>query len=130
MSRQVVVSNKKFMHRIFILTIFLIANPSVTDCWFKSSNQSDCPTVSVTCPESDDFTKPMKFKAKVVGRKTHGAVSYNWSITKGTIRNGQGTPVIEVDLNGQDCEGLTATVEINGYDPNCPRVASCTTCLR
>ena len=118
------------MHRIFILTIFLMANPSSTDRWFKSSNQSDCPTVSVTCPESDDSTKPMKFKANLAGGKAQRELSYNWSVTKGTIKSGQGTPTIEVDLNGQDCEGLTATVEINGYDPNCPRVASCTTCLR
>ena len=118
------------MHRIFILTIFLIANPSSTDCWFESSNQSDCPTISVTCPESDDSSKPMKFKANVVGGKTHGEVSYNWSITKGTIKNGQGTSTIEVDLSGRDCDGLTATVEIGGLDVDCPKVASCTVCTR
>ncbi len=118
------------MLSILILTVFLLTNPLSTHCRFKSSNQSDCPTVSVTCPDSPDSGKPVKFRANAVGGKARGELSYSWSITKGTIKSGQGTPTIEVDLNGQDCEGPTATVEINGYDPNCPRVASCTTCIR
>ena len=106
-----------------------MAIPSSSDCRFKFSNQSDCPTVSVTCPDSDS-TKPVKFKAKVVGGKSHGSLSYNWSITKGTIKNGQGTSTIELDLNGQDCDGLTATVEVGGLDVDCPKVASCTVFIR
>ena len=118
------------MGRILILAVFLMAIPASADCWFKFSNQSDCPTVSVICPDNPDSGKPMKFRANAVGGKARGELSYSWSVTKGTIKSGQGTPTIEVDLNGQDCEGLTATVEINGYDPNCPRVASCAVCIR
>src|SRR5260370_30569766 len=113
------------MCRILLLTVFLMAIPSSSDCRFKFSNQSDCPTVSVTCPESADSGK-LIFKASVTGGKAQRELSDNWSVTKGTIKSGQGTPTIEVDLNGQDCEGLTATVEVNGYDPNRPSVAACT----
>src|SRR6266496_3987167 len=117
------------MRRI-LLTVLLIAIPSSVDCWFRFSNRSDCPTISVACPDSVDSGKPVKFKVNVAGGKAQRELSYSWSVTKRTIKSGQGTATIEVDLNGQDCEGLTATVEINGYDPNCPRVASCTTCIR
>jgi hypothetical protein len=51
---------------------------------------------------------------------------YGWSVTKGKIVFGQGTAVIEVDATGVDLEGLTATVEVSGFHPECPRVASCT----
>ena len=44
---------------------------------------------------------------------------------KRVLRQGQGTAVIEVDVTGVDLEGLTATVEANGFEPNCNRAASC-----
>jgi len=117
------------MLSIFFLTVFLLTNSSSIDCRFKSSDQADCPTINVSCPDSVDSGKPLKFKVNVSGGKAQRELSYNWSVSKGTIKSGQGTTTIEVDLNGQDCEGVTATVEVNGYDPNCPRVASCTTCI-
>ena len=123
------------MRRILLLTVFLMAIPSSSDCRFKFSNQSDCPTVSVTCPDSDS-TKPVKFKAKSSGREIarvafvqlehYQGNDQEW----GTIKNGQGTSTIELDLNGQDCDGLTATVEVGGLDADCPKVASCTVFIR
>ena len=38
---------------------------------------------------------------------------------------GDSENVIEVEATGMDREGLTATVEIGGFDPLCARVASC-----
>jgi hypothetical protein len=118
------------MLRILILTMVLAAIPSDIDRSFKSQNQSDCPNISVSCPDDIDSTKPVKFTAKVAGGKPHGELSYGWSVTKGTIKSGQGTSTIEVDLNGQDCQGLTVTVEVNGIDPNCTRVVSCAVCIQ
>ena len=86
---------------------------------------ANCPTVSVTCPDTaSGGNTRIKFKANVTG-KPKNEISYHWSITKGTIRQGQGTAVIEVDVTGVGLEGLTATVEVNGFEPNCNRLASC-----
>src|SRR5713101_5769032 len=115
---------------ILIVTMVLAAIPSEISPSFKSQNQSDCPNVSVICPDNIDSTKTIKFTARVAGGKPHGELSYGWSVTKGTIKSGQGTSTIEVDLNGQDCQGLTATVEVNGIDPNCTRVVSCSICIQ
>lgn len=112
------------MLRILILTIVLAATPSGVVHTLEAQNP-DCAKVSVTCPDEIDTTKPVKFKARVSGGKPRGELSYNWSVTKGTIETGQGTSTIEVDLKGEDYRGLTATVEVNGFDPACPRVASC-----
>jgi len=85
----------------------------------------DCLRISVSCPDADPGGNTIRFKASVIGGKPGSEVSYNWSVSKGTISFGQGTAVIEVDVTGVDLEGLTATVELGGFDPNCNRVASC-----
>jgi hypothetical protein len=96
----------------------------------KQNQIPDCPAISVTCPDAGrGGNTPIRFKASVIGGKPRSEVSYNWSVTKGTISLGQGTAVIEVDVTGVDLEGLTATVEINGFEPNCHRVASCSTAI-
>ena len=92
----------------------------------KQNQIQDCPRISVTCPDAGrGGNTPIRFKASVIGGKPRSEVSYNWSVSKGTISQGQGTAVIEVEVTGIDLEGLTATVEISGFEPNCNRVASC-----
>ena len=96
-------------------------HPSVTKDLFQG-----CPTISVSCPSDVERNKPVKFQASIIGGKPNTVMPYGWSVTKGKITFGQGTAVIEVDVTGVDLEGLTATVEVSGFHPECPRVASCT----
>ena len=118
------------MNRILILTILLLANSLAGDSTFQTPKDPDCATINVTCPETVESGKPLKFKANVVGGKPKWEISYNWTVDKGKIAFGQGTSTIEVDLEGKDCDGVTATVELGGLDPKCPRVASCAACIR
>jgi len=53
------------------------------------------------------------------------AVTYNWSVSDGTIAGGQGTPSITIDTTGQAGKNITATVEIGGLPPECQKTASC-----
>jgi len=90
----------------------------------------DCPAISVTCPELGRAGNTrMKFIATVTGGNPRSEISYNWKVSKGTIRHGQGTAVIDVDFTGVGQDGLTATVEVKGLEPNCQRFASCTTAI-
>jgi hypothetical protein len=57
-------------------------------------------------------------------------VTYNWSVSAGTISSGQGTSSIQVDTAGLGGQTVTATVELGGLDPSCSRTASCTTGIR
>jgi hypothetical protein len=67
----------------------------------KENRIQDCPTISVTCSDAGSGgNTPIKFKASVTGDIPRSEISYNWSVTKGTIRQGQGTAVIEVDVTG------------------------------
>ncbi len=77
----------------------------------------DCPTLTVDGPSG--VTNPgsmMSFTANVTG----GAdVTYNWSVSAGSIASGQGTSAISVDTTGLAGQTVTATVTIGGLDPNC-----------
>jgi hypothetical protein len=86
-----------------------------------------CPTVSVSCPSDVDQGQPITFTASVSGDMT---VTYNWSVSAGTISGGQGTSSITVDTAGLGGQTVTATVELGGLDPSCSRTASCTTGVR
>jgi hypothetical protein len=86
-----------------------------------------CPAVSVSCPSDVDQGSPITFTASVNGDAN---VTYNWSVSAGTISGGQGTSSITVDTAGLGGQTVTATVELGGLDPSCSRTASCTTSIR
>jgi len=75
----------------------------------------DCPTLDINGPSgTTNPGSPMTFTAT-----TSGDVTYNWSVSAGTISSGQGTSSITVDTTGLAGQTVTATVELGGLDPNC-----------
>lgn len=84
----------------------------------------NCPTLSVSGPGSEvPSTDMMTFTANTSGGSVDG-VTYNWTVSSGTIVEGQGTPVIKV--SGEQKTNVTATVEIGGSGlcPDCTKTAS------
>ncbi|MEP7076615.1 MAG: hypothetical protein ABI878_12485, partial [Acidobacteriota bacterium] len=70
----------------------------------------------------------MTFTANVSGG-SQDTVTYNWTVSEGTIASGQGTPSITVTAPMSAAGGnITATVEIGGMDAscNCPKDSSAT----
>jgi hypothetical protein len=58
-------------------------------------------------------------------------VTYNWSVSAGTITSGQGTPTITVDTANLAGQSITATLSVGGADPACSgTTASCTTAVK
>src|SRR5215471_18332642 len=112
------------MNRL-LLILFLLAI-SLLNRQVQDPNLA-CPVLKVTCPEVVESGKTIKFKASVTGGKSK-EISYNWTVDKGRIVFGQGTATIEVDLEGEDCKNVTATVELGGVDPSCSRAGQCTAC--
>ena|SRR5580765_6559849 len=82
---------------------------------------ADCPTITVACPEAGST---IEFTAKVSPENAKLKLTYRWTVTRGEIKSGQGTPQITVyaDRNGQ---GLGASVEVLGLRANCANKASC-----
>lgn len=86
-----------------------------------------CPTnleVSVTPAEPVDAGQELTFTATLTqGTDTP---TYNWTVSAGTILEGQGTPLIKVSTDGRQGSSITATVELGGIDPSCRNTASAT----
>ena len=84
-----------------------------------------CPTVTVSCPDSVMDGSSGTVSANVSNAGTPAISTYNWTVSGGTITSGQGTPSITVDTTGKGGTTITATLEVGGADPNCPRTWSC-----
>jgi hypothetical protein len=88
-----------------------------------------CPTVSVSCASTADPGTPIKFTASVSGGEGL-TLTYNWSVSAGTITSGQSTNEITVDTTGLGGQTVTATVSLGGVDPSCTgTTASCSTSI-
>jgi len=97
---------------------------TIADC---TGCKPPCPTVSVSCPADVDLGAPITFTASGAGDMN---VTYNWSVSAGTISSGQGTSSITVDSTSLGGQTVTATVELGGLDPSCSRTASCSTSVK
>lgn len=89
----------------------------------QAQGQGLCPTFSVTCPDTSDGST-FKFTANI---SPSAKMTFNWTVSTGTIISGQGTPAISVDTSGFAKQPFTATVEVIGLPKDCPNVASCST---
>lgn len=93
----------------------------------------DCAQISVSGPAG--ITQPgesMTFTANVSGG-TSSNLTYNWTVSAGTITSGQGTPSITVSTTREMADSnVTATVDVGGQcadsvaagGPKCPSQAS------
>ena len=81
---------------------------------------ADCPHVVVSCPDSINGSSSVSFTATVTPVPN---VKYVWTVSAGTITQGQGTATVTVAIRGD--RTLTATVEVIGFPAPCPNTASC-----
>ncbi len=95
----------------------------VVDCDCKQV--CECPTLTVDGPRESVLPgETMTFTANVVGGNQQ-SVTYNWTVSQGTIESGQGTPQIVVGTEGLGRTTIRATVKISGEEGcNCDSEAS------
>ena len=85
-----------------------------------------CPTITVDCPtQLVELGQSATVSANISGGPPNMSLTYNWSVSGGSISGGQGTPSITVDTTGAGGQTITATVEVGGLAPECQRTASC-----
>jgi len=82
-----------------------------------------CPEVSIICPTDIVPDQPLTFSSNVAGHSPRVTPVYNWTVSAGTITDGQGTPTIRVDTTGLAGQTVRATLSMDGYSLDCP--ASC-----
>lgn len=78
-----------------------------------------CPHVQVICPQNVVLDQPLTFTSNVAGGTNVGTPIYNWTISDGTIIEGQGTPTIKVDITGLAGQTVKATLSMGGYPVEC-----------
>ena len=82
-----------------------------------------CPNVGITCPTKIAIDQPLTFTSNVSSTTSGVAPIYNWSVSAGSIIQGQGTPTIKVDTTGLAGQTIKATLSMSGYTLECS--ASC-----
>jgi len=83
-----------------------------------------CPNVGIVCPDRVVVGEPLTFSSNISGGTGNVAPIYNWTVSAGTIIDGQGTSTIHVDTNGLAGQSLTAKLSMGGYTLDCS--ATCT----
>ena len=82
-----------------------------------------CATISLSGPS--EIIQPgstATVSANVSGAP--GSVSYNWTVSCGSIISGQGSPTITVDTTACPGRSVTATLEVGGLAPECQNTKS------
>jgi len=85
-----------------------------------------CPTVTVSCPDTGAGGVEMTYTANVSGGDPNVTPTFNWTVSAGTISSGQGTSSISVDTTGTAGQTITATVDVGGFSRECRTSNSCT----
>jgi hypothetical protein len=83
-----------------------------------------CPSVAIECPDRVVLGEPLTFRSTVTDGTPGVRQIYNWTVSAGTIIDGQGTDTIHVDTTGLAGQSVTATLSMGGYNLDCS--ASCT----
>jgi PKD-like domain len=82
--------------------------------------QPVCPAVEIVCPTQIAIDQPLTFSSRLAGG-VPATVSpvYNWTVSAGTIIEGQGTSTIKVDTKGLGGQTVNASLSVGGYNLDC-----------
>lgn len=78
-----------------------------------------CPAVEITCPTTIGIDQPLTFTSNYNGGTPGITPVYNWTVSAGTIVEGQGTDRIKVDTTGLAGQTIRASLSLGGYNLEC-----------
>lgn len=78
-----------------------------------------CPNVLITCPDRVVAGQPLTFTSTATGGSGNVTPAYRWTVSGGTIIEGQGTTSIKVDTTGLGGQTIKASFSVDGYPTNC-----------
>ena len=82
--------------------------------------QPACPAIEISCPTTIAVDQPITFTSRYTGGVPANVNPvYNWTVSAGTIIEGQGTNTIKVDTKGLGGETVRATLSMGGYSLEC-----------
>jgi hypothetical protein len=94
-------------------SVSVLVNPCV-------AVQPVCPAIEIVCPTDVAFGQPITFTSRLTGGvPANTNALYNWTVTAGTIIEGQGTDTIKVDTAGLGGQTVSASLSVGGYNLEC-----------
>jgi hypothetical protein len=78
-----------------------------------------CPAVEISCPTAVAIDQPLTFSSKLSGGTPGMNPVYNWTVSAGTITEGQGTDTIKVNTTGLAGQTIRASLSVGGYNLEC-----------
>ena len=93
---------------------------------FAEDTPASCPKVNVSCPDTVKSGADLTFTVAVSGGASGVTPTYNWTVSAGSIKSGQGTSTIVVDTADTGGQTITATVDVGGFARECSTSSSCT----
>jgi len=82
--------------------------------------QPVCPAIEIVCPTTIGIDQPLTFSSRYSGGVPANINPvYNWTVSAGTITEGQGTGTIKVDTTGLAGQTVRASLSIGGYNLEC-----------
>jgi hypothetical protein len=107
------------LQRIAVSLVMLAAIIFGLQFFPSSADGADkCPSITVTGVAGDGPSA--LFSANITS--LYDGLSFNWTISSGTITSGQGT--LQIDVAGTSGSSVTATLEVGGIPAACPSAAS------
>jgi len=106
------------MRKLFIASILVLTFCAVT--FAQTSEIPPCPTIEIAGPEGVTLAgETITFTANI-SENNSISVTYDWTVSDGTIIEGHGTSIIKVATHsGLAGKVITATVEIKGFPAKC-----------
>jgi hypothetical protein len=74
-----------------------------------------CPAIEVVCPTNIGIDQPVTFTSRATGGTPSITPVYNWTVSAGTIIEGQGTNTIKVNTTGLAGQTIRAYLSMPGY---------------
>jgi len=81
--------------------------------------QPACPNVEIVSPANVAVDQPVTFSSNVYGGTPVVSPIYNWTVSAGTILEGQGTSSIKVATTGLAGQTIKATLSLGGQALDC-----------
>ncbi|HWF88825.1 MAG TPA: hypothetical protein VN659_08325 [Pyrinomonadaceae bacterium] len=79
-----------------------------------------CPAIEISCPTTVAVDQPLTFTSRYSGGvPANVRPVYNWTVSAGTIIEGQGTDTIKVDTKGLAGQSVRASLSMDGYNLEC-----------
>lgn len=74
-----------------------------------------CPNIEIVCPTNIGIDQPLTFTSRATGGTPSITPVYNWTVSAGTIVEGQGTNTIKVNTTGLAGQTVRASLSMGGY---------------